>query len=87
MKKCNEKLKKLIKDIVLPDMKERIDDIYDEIATQKNVPAELDQELDDIREMEIEFKEVLSDIEEGTLPDDECQYLIDEINEMISTEE
>jgi len=83
MKKCNKKLKNLIVDVVLPDLRDRIDEIYEEIANDKNVSDELNDELDTIREMEIEFKEVLKDIEDDTLEDDDCQYLIDEIEEMI----
>ncbi|MEA2049489.1 MAG: hypothetical protein U9O56_01960 [Campylobacterota bacterium] len=83
MKNCHIKLKQLIKDVVLPDIEDATDEIFEQIANSKNASAKLKEQLEEMHEMREEFNEILKEIEERTLSKDECVELIEEINEMI----
>ena len=84
MDDCNNKLKTLLEDIVIPDIEDAIDDIFENINSKKDASKEDQEELDELYDMKNEFTLILEDIENDELEDDECKELIDEISEMIS---
>jgi len=83
MKKCDLKLKELIQTVVLPDIEDNIDDIFEQIANKKNASDELNKELVQMHEMRDDFNEILKDIENKELDKEECQELYEEIKAMI----
>jgi len=83
MKKCNLKLKQLLKDEVLPDIENTIDNIYEQIAKQKNTSDEINKELEQLHEMRDEFKNILQEIDDNKLQNQECEELYEGINAMI----
>lgn len=86
MKNCHKKLKEFIEEIILPDIEEELDKIFEIINKQKD-STKFEQEIKDLHEMRDEFKTVLEEIEQGNLPQEECIELYEEIEEMISDEE
>ncbi|MEA3288945.1 MAG: hypothetical protein U9Q04_02090 [Campylobacterota bacterium] len=87
MKKCAGKLKTLIEDVVLPDIEDHIDNIFEQIASDKNASEELSTELEQMQEMRKEFQEIINEINENTLTNEECTELYDDITSMIKEEE
>ncbi len=83
MKRCEQRLQELIEDVVMPDIEDHIDDIFEEIANDKNASAETKAELEEMHEMRTEFTQILTDINNKELDKDECAELYEEINEMI----
>jgi site-specific DNA-adenine methylase len=83
MNKCNKKLKELIEDVVLPDIEDHIDDLFEEIADNKKSSKEDETELQDMHEMRTEFQEILNEIDNDELEPDECEELLAEITEML----
>jgi len=87
MKKCDLKLKELIERTVMPDIEDRLDEIFADIAKSKNASEEQNEEIKEMHEMRDEFNEVLKDIENRNLDKEECAELYEEIMEMISDSE
>ncbi len=83
MKRCEQRLQELIEDIVMPDIEDHIDDIFEEIANNKNASDESKAELEEMHEMRKEFTQILDDIKNKDLDKDECSELYEEINDMI----
>ena len=83
MKNCHKKLKEILEDVVLPDIEDATDEIFEKIANSKNASEELKAELAEMHEMRDEFKEILKEIEDRTLDHDECAELMEQITEMI----
>jgi len=84
MKKCDLKLKELIETTVMPDIEDRLDEIFAEIAKNKTASPEQDEEVKEMHEMRDEFNEILKDIENRDLDKEECAELYEEITAMIS---
>jgi hypothetical protein len=84
MTKCNKKLKLLIEDTVMPDIEDAIDDIFEEIVANKKGSKEQENELKEHHELREEFTQILEDIDNNELEEDECEELLEEINEMIN---
>jgi len=83
MKKCDLQLKELIQTVILPDIEESIDYIFEQIAEQKDASEALNKELAQMHEMRDDFNEILKDIDNKELPKEECQELYKEIKGMI----
>lgn len=86
-KKCIEELKKLIENQVLPDVEDYIDELFEEIAKNKNASSKDQETLKEMQEMQDEFSELLEDINNNNLEDDECQEILEEIKVMIKEQE
>lgn len=86
MTQCSEKLKQILEDIVMPDLEDAIDDIFDDIASTKGASKEQENDLDEMQELRKEFTLVLEDIKNNQLDEEECKELLDEIADMISKE-
>ena len=87
MKKCDLKLKELIEETVMPDIVDRLDEIFADIAKSKDATAEQNEEIKDLHEMRDEFNEILKDIENRELDKEECAELFQEITDMINESE
>ena len=86
-KKCNQKLKELIQEVVLPDIEDYLDEIFEQIAKKKTADEEQEEELANMHEMREEFQGILEDIEDNQLDNDECVELLEEITLMIKEKE
>lgn len=86
-KKCMKKLKALIEDVVMPDIEDHIDDIFEEIASSKNASEEDNNDLKEMHEMRDEFQEILKEIDNNELEAEECSELLEEINIMLKEQE
>ncbi|MDB4257417.1 hypothetical protein N9818_01060 [Arcobacteraceae bacterium] len=87
MKKCDLKLKELIERTVMPDIQDRLDEIFADIAKSKKATDAQNKEIKEINEMRDEFNAILKDIENRELSKEECAELFEEIKEMISESE
>jgi len=87
MKKCDLKLKELIETVVMPDIEDRLDEIFEEVAMNKNATVEQNAEIKDMHDMRDEFNDILKDIENRELGKEECAELYEEITSMISDAE
>jgi len=82
-----EKLEELITKSVIPDIDERLDEIFEEIADNKEASADSKEEIEELREFKEDLQDVLNDIQSGDIDEDECKELIADIVEAQSTEE
>jgi Mg2+ and Co2+ transporter CorA len=87
MMDCFTKLKELIENVVLADIEDQIDEIFEQVTKDKNNKEKYQEELNDLQEMRAEFNEILNEIASKTLAKDECKELYEEIFEMISTDD
>jgi len=87
MKRCDLKLKELIEETVMPDIVDRLDEIFADIASSKDATEEQNEEIKDLHEMRDEFNDILKDIENRELDKEECAELYQEITDMISDSE
>ncbi|MCX6076710.1 MAG: hypothetical protein NTW78_07470 [Campylobacterales bacterium] len=76
-----QKLEELITKSVIPDIDERLDEIFAEIADSKEASDDAKEEIEELREFKADLQDVLADIESGDIEEDECQELIDDILE------
>lgn len=83
MKNCHKKLKELIEEVVLVDLEDELDSIYEIIAKDKRSNEEQKETLKELHEMRDEFNEILKEIEERSLSTQECQGLYEEIEAML----
>ena len=86
MKNCVEKLKHIIENVVLVDIENYLDDIFEEISKTKNASDENTEELKNIQEMRGEFKSILDEINNDKLSSEECAELYEEIYEITREE-
>ena len=84
MNECFIKLKELIENIVLVDIEDQMDEVFLKITQDKNGKEKYESELEELREMKVEFHEILEDIKNKELTQEECKELYDEIFLMIS---
>jgi hypothetical protein len=76
----SQKLEELIKESVLPDIEDRMDELYEVIADKKNDSIdEAKEELDELIEFRDDLKDILVDIECGEIEDDECKEIYEDI--------
>lgn len=78
-----EELKDLIKNVVLEDVDDYIDELLELIASKKD-DENTKEELTSMQEMKKEFLELLSELEAGEIDDEEAVELIEEINDMLN---
>lgn len=76
-----EKLEELITKSVIPDIDERLDEIFEEIADNKDASEDAKDEIEELREFKADLQDVLADIQSGDIDEDECKELIDDILE------
>jgi predicted transcriptional regulator len=76
----SQKLEEMIKQSVLPDIEDRMDELYEIIADKKNESIEeAKEELEELIEFRDDLKEILVDIECGEIEEDECEEILNDI--------
>jgi uncharacterized phage infection (PIP) family protein YhgE len=76
-----QKLEELITKSVIPDIDERLDEIFEEIADNKEASDDAKEEIEELREFKADLQDVLADIASGDIEEYECKELIDDILE------
>ena len=76
-----QKLEELLTKNVIPDLDERLDEIFEEISDNKEATEDAKEEIEELREFKSDLQDVLVDIESGDIDEDECKELIDDILE------
>jgi hypothetical protein len=76
----SQKLEALVKESVIPDIEERMDELYAIIADKKNSSIEdAKEEIEELIEFRDDLKDILVDIECGEIDEDECKEIFDDI--------
>ena len=78
----SEKLKNFLIQEIIPDLEEAIDEMFSMIEKAKMASIADKEELQDLQEMHAECKEIVSEIEEGTMEDDEAGDILAEFVDM-----
>ena len=76
-----QKLEELLTKEVIPDIDDRLDEIFETIAGEKNANDEQKEEIEELREFKDDLKDVLDDIATGEMEEEECKEMIDDILE------
>ena len=76
-----EKLEELLTKSVIPDLNERLDEIFEEIADNKEATEDAKDEIEELREFKADLQDVLDDINSDDIDEEECKELIDDITE------
>mgnify|MGYP001248703341 CR=1 FL=1 len=76
-----KELENLIKNEVLVEIEDYIDELFEIIAAKKE-DDEIKEELKQMQEMKKDFEEMLADLVHGDIDDEECREIIEEIHEM-----
>lgn len=76
-----EKLEELLTKSVIPDLVERLDEIFEEIADNKEATQDAKEEIEELREFKADLEDVLEDIQTGEIEEDECKELIEDIQQ------
>ncbi len=74
-----KKLESMISEGVLPDITERLDEIFEEIAGSKEATADAKEEIEELREFKADLEDVLEDIKNGDMDEEEAKELIEDI--------
>lgn len=74
-----QQLEELITKNVIPDIDDRLDEIFEEISESKEAGADSKEEIEELREFKADLQDVLEDIKSGEMEEDECKELIDDI--------
>ena len=77
----SQKLEELIKFTVIPDIDERLDEIFEEIAGNKEATQDAQEEIEELREFKADLQDVLDEIQSGEIEEDECEEIINDILE------
>ncbi|MFY9081718.1 hypothetical protein OU980_06690, partial [Aliarcobacter butzleri] len=77
-----KELEKLIKDEVLIEIEDYIDDLFEIIASKKD-DENIKEELKHMQEMKKDFEDMLEDLGNNEIDDEECKEIIEEIKEML----
>jgi pyruvate-formate lyase-activating enzyme len=77
-----KELESLIKDEVLVEIEEYIDDLFEVIASKKD-DENTKEELKNMQDMKKDFESMLEDLKNGEIDDEEAEEIIEEINEML----
>ena len=79
-------LEDLIKNEVLIEIEDYIDELFEIIASKKE-DENTKEELAQMQEMKKDFEDMLVDLENGEIDDEECKEIMEEINDMRKDEE
>ena len=80
-------LVELLKEEIIPEIEDYMDELFERIANEKHASDEDKEEYEELREMRDSFTEMLKDVESGDMDDEECEELIEEIEAMRDIEE
>lgn len=76
-----QKLEELLTNQVIPDIDDALDEIFEQIADEKNANDEQKEEIEELREFKADLKDLLEDINSGEIEDDECEEIYNDILE------
>ncbi len=76
-----QKLQELLTKSVIPDIEERLDEIFEEIAGNKEATQDAKEEIEELREFKEDLKDVLDDITAGDMDEEEAKELVEDILE------
>ena len=81
-----KELEDLIKNEVLVEVEDYIDELFEIIASKKE-DENTKEELTQMQEMKKDFEDMLVDLANGEIDDEEAQEIIEEINDMRKEED
>ncbi len=81
-----KELEDLIKNEVLEEIEDYIDELFEIIASKKENDS-IKEELKQMQEMKKDFEDMLIDLANGEIDDEEAQEIIQEINDMRKEED
>ncbi len=73
------KLEELLTKSVIPDIKDRLDEIFEEIAGSKEATEDAKEEIEELREFKADLEDVLEDIANGDIDEAEAKELVKDI--------
>ena len=76
-----QRLEELLTKGVIPDIDERLDEIFEEIAGNKEATEDAKEEIEELREFKADLQDILQDVKSGDISEEECTELIDDILE------
>ena len=74
-----EKLEELLTKSVIPDITERLDEIFEEIAGNKEATQDAKEEIEELREFKSDLEDVVEDIKNGDMEEEEAKELVSDI--------
>jgi len=74
-----EKLEELLTKGVIPDITDRLDEIFEEIAGNKEATEDAKEEIEELREFKTDLEDVLKDIKSGDIEELEAKELVADI--------
>ena len=74
-----KKLEELLTNSVIPDITDRLDEIFEEIAGNKEATDDAKEEIEELREFKADLEDVLEDINNGDMDEDEAKELVEDI--------
>ena len=81
-----KELEELIKNEVLVEIEDYIDELFELIASKKD-SFNVKEELQQMQEMKKDFEDMLNDLVHGDISDEEAQEIFEEIIDMRKEEE
>jgi len=79
--KSSDRLKALLETEIIPDLESAIDELFEQIEKAKDVTKEQRSDLDDLREMRDECKEIIQELANNELKEDEIEEILAELIE------
>ena len=73
------KLEELLTKSVIPDIEERLDEIFEEIAGNKEATQDAKEEIEELREFKSDLEDVVEDIKNGDMDENEAKELVKDI--------
>jgi len=77
--KTTEKLKNLLTSEIIPDLEEAIDELFSMIEKAKMASIADREELQELQEMHLECKDIVSEIDSNEMSEDEAKELLEEL--------
>jgi len=74
-----QRLEELLTKSVIPDIEERLDEIFEEIAGNKGATQDAKEEVEELREFKADLEDILKDIISGDMDENEAKELVDDI--------
>jgi uncharacterized coiled-coil DUF342 family protein len=81
-----KELEEMITNIVIPDVNNELDAIFEEIADNKEATEDAKDEIAELRELKEEFQSILDDIQSGDMDEEESKELVNEIKSIQKSE-
>ena len=82
-----EVLAGLLREEIIPEIEEYLDDLFEKIAGEKKATDEDKSQYEELRELRDNFSEMLKDVESGEMDEEECEELIEELEAMRDLDE